>query len=165
MRPDEQRFLTQAFRRLKDSFQDKPFRIHGETAVVGNSLGAITQFVYSPKGSVSADNLPGNRYDLHTHPPFMEPFTSSASGADHIVAADLYLEHGNKTDTYVTNGKDVLHISPNSTELVKLIPDPEMEKELGEFPVAFTLPKAQEPPYPFANHEAPASFKQWDNKR
>jgi hypothetical protein len=165
MRPDEQKFLTEAFRRLHASFQDKPFRIHGETAVVGNSRGEITQFNYTPAAHASANTLKGSRYDLHTHPPFMEPFTSSASGVDHIVAAELYLAHENKTDTYVTNGKDVLHIPPHSTELIKLIPDPEVEKELGKFPVAFRVPDPQLPPNPFSNHEAPAAFKPWDNKR
>jgi hypothetical protein len=64
---------------------------------------------------------------------------------------------------YVTNGKDVLHIPPTNMGLVRLHPDPKMEETLGKFPVAFTVPKPQEPPYPFANHEAPAAFrKDWE---
>jgi hypothetical protein len=156
MAPDEQRFLTDAFRRIQEDIREKPFHIHGETGVVGNKEGGITYFGYNPGGTVSTPTRKGDRYHLHTHPPFMEPLTSSASGTDHKEAAMMYTIFDNKTTAYVTNGRDVLHIQPNSTELVKLIPDPEVERNLGKFPVAFTLPKAQEPPYPFANHEAPS---------
>ena len=62
---------------------------------------------------------------------------------------------------YVTNGKDVMHIPPDSTKLVKLLPDPKWEKRYGKFPVAFELPAPQKPSYPFSNHEAPATFKPW----
>jgi hypothetical protein len=51
-----------------------------------------------------------------------------------------------------------MHIRPDSTELVRLLPNPNPEAELGEFPVAFTLPEPQQPPRPFSNHEAPAAF-------
>jgi hypothetical protein len=165
MEPNEQRFLTDAFRRIKEDIREKPFHIHGEAGVVGNKEGEVTYFGYNPGGSVSTPNRKGDRYHLHTHPPFMEPLTSSASGEDHKEAAMMYTIFDNKTTAYVTNGRDVLHISPNSTELVKLIPDPEVEKELGKFPVAFRVPDPQLPPKPFSNHEAPAAFKKWDSQK
>jgi hypothetical protein len=60
---------------------------------------------------------------------------------------------------YVTNGKDILHIPADSLGLVKLHPNPDMEKTLGEIPVAFRVPIPQQAPYPFENHEAPATAK------
>ena len=78
------------------------------------------------------------------------------------MAAHMYRLHDNKMGAYVTNGKDVLHIQPDSLELVKLIPDPKVERKLGKFPEAFKLPTPQRPPYPFPNHEAPAAFRNWD---
>lgn len=165
MDPGEQRFLGKAFWRLKDEFARHPFRIHGETAIVGNRKGVINQINYSSAAETSAIIHKGDKYHLHTHPPFFEPFASSASEQDHRMAAEAYGFENTKLGCYVTNGKDVLHIQPDSTELVKLAPDPEMERKLGKFPVAFELPKPREAPYPFSNHEAPAVFKQWDRNR
>jgi hypothetical protein len=165
MREDEQKFLTEAFQGLRDGFKDKPFHIHGETALVGGKDGKIVESNYSPEGNSYADIEKGDRYHLHTHPPFLEPFTSSASGADHYAAALMYTALDNKMDAYVTNGKDVLHIPPSSTELTRLIPDPAVEERLGKFPVAYELPVPQKRPYPFSNHEAPPAAKPWDPKR
>ena len=158
MRPLEQQFLTRAFRRLKSMFQAHPFRIHGETAISGNRQGRLFPPVYSPHSSVTSTFYEGYKYHLHTHPPFWEPVVSSASTQDHIVAAELYGFKNNKMDSFVTNGKDVLHIPPDSTELIKLIPDSRWEKKLGEFPVAFTVPDPQRPPNPFFNNEAPGAL-------
>jgi hypothetical protein len=159
MRPDEQVFLTRAFRELRKEFEKYPFHIHGEAAVVGNSRGEVNQTNYSPVPESYVDISKGDKYHLHTHPPFQEPFTSSASALDHRTAAEVYTLHGNKMGTYVTNGKDVLHIQADSTELVKLVPDAEVEKKLGKFPEAYRLPVPQPPLYPFANHEAPGALK------
>lgn len=82
-----------------------------------------------------------------------------------MAAANLYLLHNNKMESYVTNGKDVLRISPTSLELTKLIPDPIWEERLGKFPVAYQVPDPQQPPYPFSNHEAPAAFRSSERKR
>jgi hypothetical protein len=155
MGPSEQKFLTGAFRRIKADIREKPFHIHGESGVVGNQEAEITWFGHNPAGSITTPIQEGDKYHLHTHSPYGEPFASSASSQDHKLAAILYTVFDNRMNAYVTNGRDVLHIRPDSTELVKLIPDPKAEKKLGEFPVAFTLPEAQERPYPFANHEAP----------
>jgi hypothetical protein len=166
MTPGEQRFLTHAFRDLKAEFEANPFHIHGETAVVGNKKGEVTQHNYSPEAECSSFPMKENRYNLHTHPPFSEPFSSSASMMDHDMAAVIYRMYNHppkdRQTAYVTNGKDVLHIQPDSMELVKLNPDPRLERELGEFPVAFTLPVPQPPPYPFSNHEAPVAFRPWN---
>ena len=75
------------------------------------------------------------------------------------VIALLIMDFNNRMTEYLTNGKDVLHIHPASLELVKLLPDPRVEKILGKFPEAFRLPTPQQPPHPFSNHEAPAAFK------
>lgn len=162
MKPGEQKFLTNAFRKLNEDIREHPFHMHGETAITGTKDGRITQFNHSPGGTSHASPAKGDKYHLHTHPPFMEPFTSSASAEDHILAARFYSRDNNKTGTYVTNGKDVLHIQPDSTELVKLIPDPKQEKKLGKFPVAFSIPDPERPPNPFSNHEAPAAYESWD---
>ncbi|HLP42562.1 MAG TPA: hypothetical protein VK465_13720 [Fibrobacteria bacterium] len=156
MSPGEQTFLTNAFQRISEDVRNKPFHIHGESAVVGNSKGEITNFQHEPGHGIDITLDPGDKYNLHTHPPFGEPATSAASQADHKIAADFYI--WDKALSYVTNGKDVLHIQPDSTELVKLIPDPKMEGKLGKFPVAFTVPKPARPPYPFSNHEAPGAL-------
>jgi hypothetical protein len=156
----EQQFLTRAFRHLQTRFQSHPYRIHGETAVMGDRLGKLVGDKYAPKGAVASKFHKDIKYHLHTHPPFLEPFTSSASGADHKIAAKRYGYENNKVKAYVTNGKDVLFIPPDSMELVKLTPDPGIEKKLGKFPVAFTVPDPQRPPRPFSNHEAPAAFKE-----
>ena len=161
MKPDEQRFLTHAFRELKAEFQKKrrQHRIHGETALVEDKKGWITEFNYSAKSDSSVSIYRGDKYHLHTHPPLHEPLTSSASEGDHRIAAEHYRMKNNEMMTYVTNGKDVLHIPPDSTELVKLLPDPAVEKQMGKFPVAYTLPDPKIPLHPFSNHEAPAAFK------
>jgi hypothetical protein len=158
MTEDEQIFLTNAFRRLQEDIRNKPFHMHGETAITGNKQGEITQFNHTSALHSHAEPGAGDKFHLHTHPPLMEPLTSSASPQDHIIAANFLKKH-DLTGTYVTNGKDVMHIQPHSTELVKLIPDPNAEKKLGTFPVAYQLPDPQRPPYPFANHEAPAGTK------
>jgi hypothetical protein len=159
MNPDEQVFLTRAFRYLHEEFKAEPFRIHGETAVIGNGKGEIVRAVYEPEGSVTAKVTPGDKYHLHTHPPFGEPFASSASAQDHRLAAHVYTLNDSKMSAFVSNGKDVLHIQPDSMELVKLTPDPKMEKKLGKFPVAFEVPKPQPRPRAFAYHEAPGALK------
>jgi hypothetical protein len=159
MHPEEQKFLAKAFQRINEDVQQKPFHIHGESAVVGNQDGEITYFGHNPAGAISAPSQEGDKFHLHTHPPYGEPFTSSASEADHLVSAQLYLHHDNQASAYVTNGKDVLQIDPTSLHLIKLNPDPKMEEQLGKFPTAFKVPTPQEPPKPFSNHEAPAAFK------
>lgn len=159
MHPEEQVFLTHAIRELQEDFKKHPFHIHGETALVGSSQGEVVRKKYSPAMEVFVETFPGDKYHLHTHPPFIEPFTSSASARDHLIAAHMYLDFNNKMGTYVTNGKDVLHIQADSTELVKLVPDAEVEKTVGKFPEAYRVPAPQLPPYPFANHEAPGSLK------
>lgn len=158
MRPDEHVFRANAFQRMAEETKGKPFHIHGEMGVVGNKRGEITHFNYTAGAEVESRIQKGSRYHLHSHPPFMEPFTSSASEQDHMIAAHLYSLHGNKMDTYVTNGKEVLQIMPNSMELIKLVPDPKVEVKLGKFPEAFRVPDPQRPPYPFSNHEAPAAY-------
>ncbi|HLP40085.1 MAG TPA: hypothetical protein VK465_01145 [Fibrobacteria bacterium] len=165
MTPGEQTFLTNAFRMLDDEFKHMPFRIHGETAVLGKADGCLTKMVYNPKQSVKFRVSQGERYSVHTHPPFMEPFTSSASEGDHRAAAKVYGLFDNRMDSYVTNGKDVLHYPPATTELVKLTPDPKMEEKLGKFPTAYKVPTPEQPPHPFTHHEAPPAFKPWDPKR
>jgi hypothetical protein len=161
MEPLEQKFLTQAFRQLNEQIGKNPFRMHGETLFVGNREGDVTRSTYSPKGQVEDRFSKPDKFQLHNHPPFGGPFDSSASQADHRVAAELYRDGNLKMNSYLTNGKDALHIRPDSTELVKLIPDPRLEEQLGKFPVAFELPKPENPPQPFSNHEAPAGFKAW----
>jgi hypothetical protein len=135
--------------------QNREFHIHGESAIVGNEKGELTHFHHEPKGSVEIPLRPSDKYNLHTHPPFGGAATSTASWADHIIAAKAYFVDNNEILTYVTNGKDVLHIQPDSTELVKLNPNPDMVEKHGEFPVGFTVPKPAPRPYPFTNHEAP----------
>jgi hypothetical protein len=161
MRPEEQHFLTLAFRRLQESFQRNPFHIHGETAIVGEWDGRPRWMKYFPTSEAQLNIGPGDKFNLHTHPPFIEPFTSSASEADHRAAALVYWHENMGMDTFVTNGKDVMHIPPDSTELIKLVPDPEVEKQLGNFPVAFKL-DPQQPPRPFSNPESPATFRPWE---
>ena len=159
MTQGEQTFLDNAFRQLKQDIQKKPFHMHGETAITGNQKGQVTQFNHTPGNHSLAVPGKGDKYHLHTHPPFMEPFTSSASEGDHKIAARFYAKDNNQTSSYVTNGKDVLHIQPHSTELVKLIPNPKLETKLGKFPEAFRVPDPQRPPNPFSNHEAPATYR------
>lgn len=158
MKAKEQNFLTRAMLRIQDEVKQNPFRIHGEFGAVGFQNGDIAWFGHNPKGTVALNLKAGGKYNLHSHPPFAEPFTSSASETDHLVAARSYLEY-DKMNTYVTNGKDVLQIQPDSMKLVKLIPDPKFEEKLGKFPVAFRLPEPQQPPRHFSSHEAPAAFR------
>ncbi|HLP41023.1 MAG TPA: hypothetical protein VK465_05915 [Fibrobacteria bacterium] len=158
MTPGEQTFLTDAFQRIHEDVQKKPFHIHGESAVIGNKKGEITDFHHEAKAHVGMPIEKGDKYYLHTHPPLWEPATSSASLSDHKNAAFHYFEDNRKILSFVTNGKDVLHIQPASMELVKLIPDSKMEETLGKFPIAFKLPDPQQPPYPFSNHEAPGAL-------
>jgi hypothetical protein len=163
MEPDEQQFLTRSMKLIQEDVERKPFHIHGESGAVGDKNGEIQEFTHNPKGSVTLTIQEGNRYAMHSHPPYMGPFTSSASDADHKVAAMLYSAFDNKMSSYVTNGKDVLQIPSDSLQLIKLHPDPEAEKTLGKFPEAFRVPDPQTPPRPFANHEAPAAFKKdWE---
>jgi hypothetical protein len=159
MEPYEQKFLSEAMQLIQDDVAKRPFHMHGESGAIGNKNGEISEFKHNPKRNIIISAEKGDKYILHSHPPFAEPFTSSASESDHMHAARRYLKHGNKAKEYVTNGKDVMHIHPASFRLVKLRPDPEVEEAIGKFPVAFTLPKPQDPPFPFANHEAPAAFK------
>jgi hypothetical protein len=161
MEPEEQKFLTNGIRRIQEDIREKPFHIHGESAVIGNKEGEVTSFGHNPAGLITTDVQSGDKDHLHTHPPFQEPFTSSASSDDQKAAAIIYRAFDNKMSAYVTNGRDVLHIQPDSTELVRLIPDPDAEKELGKFPLAFRLPTPQPLPHPFTNHESPAAFKPW----
>jgi hypothetical protein len=163
MEPEEQKFLTDAMQLLKEDMEERPFRIHGESGAVGNRDGEVREFRHSPKDAVALTNRKGDKYALHSHPPFSEPFTSSASEGDHKAAAATYLGFNNEMKEYVTNGKDVLHIPATNLGLIKLHPDPKVEETLGKFPVAFTVPEPQTPPRPFANHEAPAAFKKdWE---
>jgi hypothetical protein len=159
MKPHEQKFLSEGMRLIREDVEKRPFHMHGESGAVGDRSGKVTQFKHNPEGSVALSVREGDKYALHNHRPFGEPFTSSASIPDHRGAAETYLAFGNKMKEYLTNGKDVLHIHPASMELVLLHPDPKSEETLGKFPVAFTVPKPQDPPYPFANHEAPAASK------
>jgi hypothetical protein len=163
MEPDEQKFLSQAMQRIREDVEQRPFHMHGESGAVGDKHGEIVYFHHNPRGSVDILIHEGDKYALHNHPPFLGPFSSSASEPDHQWAVETYLDFNNKAKEYLTNGKDVLHIPPDSMGLVRLHPDPETEKAMGKFPVAFALPKAQDPPHPFANHEAPAAFKKdWE---
>jgi hypothetical protein len=151
----EHKFLDSALRRVNEDVRDHEFHIHGESGIIGNKKGEITHFHHEPKGSVNVPLAPGDKYNLHTHPPFSEPETSAASRPDHISAALIYSLRNREILSYVTNGKDVLQIQPDSTELVKLLPNKKMEEKLGKFPVAFTIPKPAPRPYPFSNHQAP----------
>jgi hypothetical protein len=155
MDPYEQKFLTLAFREVDADVRKNPFHIHGESSIVGDKEGNLTWMKHYPDSEAKVMIRRGDRYHLHTHPPLMEPLTSSASGADHIAASAMYRFRDNHMSAYVTNGKDVLHIQPDSTELVRLIPDPFINQIFGPFPVAFKLPDPQWPPHPFDNHEAP----------
>jgi hypothetical protein len=159
MKPEEQKFLAAAMQRIHEDVEEKPFHMHGELGAVGTKSGEITEFEHNPGGTVALEVGEGDKYALHSHPPFVEPFVFSASEPDHMVATGSYLESGNKAKEYITNGKDVLQIQPDSLELVKLVPDPEVEKVSGEFPEAFRLPDPRHPPRPFSNHEAPAAFR------
>ena len=161
MRPDEQDFLMNAFDRIQADVHKHPFHIHGESAMVGNANNQITDFSYNAGKGNDLMAQPGTQYHLHTHPPFGGPFTSAASDADHVIAAENYFRYG--ADTYFTDGKDVMHIMPNSTEVIKLTPDPELEKRWGKFPVAFKVPDPKRPPYPLSHHESPFAFKKWDS--
>jgi hypothetical protein len=145
---------------MREEVERKPFHMHGELGAVGDRNGDIVEFGLNPRESVDLTVAKGDKYVLHSHPPFTDPYASSASEPDHLGAAETYLSYGNKTKEYLTNGKDVFHIPPDSMHLIRLHPDPRMERILGEFPVAFTLPEPQLPARPFANHEAPASFKE-----
>ncbi|HLP42111.1 MAG TPA: hypothetical protein VK465_11430 [Fibrobacteria bacterium] len=159
MDPVEQKFLSKAMQRIQQDIEAKPFHRHGESGVTGNKKGEITWFGHKPGGSIGILTNKGTKYILHNHPPYDEPFCSSASGQDHLLASKVFLDHNSEAKCYLTNGKDVFFIPPDSTELIKLIPRPAMERFLGKFPVAFTLPKPQQPSGPFANNEAPATFK------
>ena len=160
MKPMEQKFLSAAMRSIREDVAEKPFHRHGESGVTGNRNGEVVKFTHNPHGSVQLTTDGGDKYLLHNHRPFGEPFTSSASEADHKKAARSYRIPNTKTKSYVTNGKDILHIQPDSMELVKLLPDPKVEEALGKFHEAFRLPAPQQPPHPFSNHEAPAAFKE-----
>ena len=157
---EEQFFLTKAFKRIQDDVREKPFHIHGESAMIGDQHCQVKEFTHKAGQNCGSDLNGGDRFHLHTHPPFDAPFDASASNKDHLVAADVYQSHGVKT--YVTNGKDVLQIMPNSTELIKLNPDPKVEEVMGKFPVAFKVPDPLQPPYPFSNHEAPVAYQPWE---
>jgi hypothetical protein len=160
MKPAEQEFLTQAMLVIKDEVEEHPFHIHGESGVVGNKNGDITDFMHNSSGSVNLASAPGDKYALHSHPPFGKPFDFSASEADHRISAESYLEYGNKMKEYLTNGRDVAHIRPDSMEMVKLVPDRRVEENIGNFPEAFRLPEPQQPPRPFPNHEALPTFRE-----
>jgi hypothetical protein len=159
MKPEEQKFLTEAMQLIKEDVEKKPFHIHGESGAVGDRDGEILRFKHDPKASVSLTIHEGEKYIMHSHPPYGEPFTSSASEPDHKGAAEEYLAFNNKMKNYVTNGKDVMQIPADTLQLIQLHPDPDLEEVFGEFPVAFTVPDPRLPPRPFANHEAPAAFK------
>lgn len=146
MNPYEQKFLSQAMGRIREDIQTNPFHIHGESGVIGNITGEVSWFGHNPEGSVVLPVKKGDKYCLHSHPPFGEPFTSSASERDRGMATLAYLAFNNKMSQYVTNGKDILHIQPDSMELVKLHPDPNLEKMLGKFPEAFRIPEPRKPP-------------------
>jgi hypothetical protein len=157
----EQKFLAKAMQRILEDVEKRPFHIHGESGVLGNWYGGLTWFGHNPEGSIEIPMRPDDKYALHNHRPFMDPFMSSASETDHRVSTYSYLAFDNRMSEYVTDGKEVLHIQPDSLELVKMIPEPGLEERMGKFPEAFRLPEPQNPPRPFANHEAPAAFKDW----
>jgi hypothetical protein len=159
MLPGEQKFLTAAFQQMKAHIDEHPFHMHGEMSIVGNREGEITWGRTYLEQAAAVIIMANDKYNLHSHPPFGGPLSSSASEQDHLGASILYRHMNTQTQCFVTNGRDVLHIQPDSTELVKLIPDPEEEKKWGEFPVAFRLPKPLPPPHPFSNHEAPGALK------
>jgi hypothetical protein len=159
MRPFEQRFLTRAMQAIKEDVESKPFHMYGETGVIGNPHGDLTWAAHSAAGAVVIPNRPGDKYVLHNHPPGEEPYTSSASEQDHIMATLSYALYDNRINEYITNGKDVMYLQPDNLELVKLVPDARVENVIGQFPEAFRLPDPEKPPRPFANHEAPAAFR------
>jgi hypothetical protein len=159
MEPDEQKFLSQAMQLFKEGVDKKPLLMHGEWGAIGDRQGEVVHLDHNPAESITMFPRTGDAYALHSHPPFGQPFDFSASEQDHRIAAQSYLYRENKAKEYLTNGKDVLLIQPDSLELILLHPDPDLEKTLGEFPVAFTLPVPRQPPYPHQNHEAPATFK------
>jgi hypothetical protein len=145
---------------IQEEIKKDPFQMHGEWGAIGDRKGEVMFLTHNPKESVTLRPDQDDNYVFHSHPPFGQPFDSSASEQDHLAAAHTYLEHNNRTNEYLTNGRDVLHIPPASMELVQLHPDPKREETLGKFPEAFRLPKPEQPPYPFQNHEAPAAFKE-----
>ncbi|HLP40997.1 MAG TPA: hypothetical protein VK465_05780 [Fibrobacteria bacterium] len=151
MTEKEQVFLMNAHNRISEDVRKNPFHAFGEIGVLGDKTGKITEFNYQPRKAGSFKNMSENKYNLHTHPPFAEPFTSSASGQDHILAARFFDK--NDMFSYVSNGKEVVLINPNNMGLQRLVPNPEVEKKLGKFPVAFEMPEPKTPPYPFNNHE------------
>lgn len=153
MTKGEQAFLTNAFHELKMDIEKNPFHMHGETAMTGNRKGEISQFNHTSGHSSLAKPMEGDRYHLHSHPPLMEPFTSSASEPDHKLAARFFYRDNVKT--FVTNGREVMQIMPDSMKLVQLKPNP----KYGEFPVAYELPAPKPPPKASANHEAPGDLK------
>ena len=145
MRADEQNFLMNAFQKIQEDIRAKlshEFHIHGESGAIGKKNGQIREFLHNHGNSVQLDDQPGDRYNIHSHPPFGGPLTTSASEPDHYMAAYSYLNYDNKLESYLTNGKDVLQILPNSTELIKLIPDPKFEQHRENSP----LPSNHRPP-------------------
>jgi hypothetical protein len=84
--------------------EKKQFHLHGESGVVGDANGDITWFGHSPGQAISIPSGIYDKYTLHTHPPFSEPFTSSASEPDHRLAASAYYEDNRKMNHYVTFG-------------------------------------------------------------
>jgi hypothetical protein len=154
----EQKFLSQAMLRMREDVEKKPFHIHGESGAVGDKQGNIREFTHEPGEAVTLTTKRDDKYTIHSHPPYGKPFDFSPSEPDHKVGTETYLIFNGKMNEYLTNGKDVLLIQPDSMELVKLHPNKKWEKKLGTFPVAFTVPHPQQPPRPFLNHEAPATF-------
>ena len=163
MQPEEQKFLTNAFQEINEEIQDHPFHMHGEMVLNGDINGQIKNAKYYQRGPVDPPVFDGDRHLLISNPPFGGPSDSAGKFDYHLVSGIAYHLYENlKMNTYVTNGKDALHLVPYSLEVVKLVPDPKLEKKLGKFPVAFQVPDPQQPPYPFSHHEAPGSFKPWD---
>jgi hypothetical protein len=53
MEPEEQKFLTRAFRRIQEDIREKPFHIHGESGVLGNWDAEITWFDHNPANNIA----------------------------------------------------------------------------------------------------------------
>jgi hypothetical protein len=152
-------FLMNAHNRISEFVHEHPHRAFGEMGLAGNKNGEIRlgtdgkpHVDYAAGKCVHITGMKDKAYNLHTHPPFAEPFTSSASAPDHKAAAHYYQKQ--KMFSYVSNGKDVILVNPHDMGIQKLVPNPEVEEKLGKFPTAFTMPDPEPPPYPFTNHEA-----------
>jgi hypothetical protein len=134
MKTDEQKFLSQAMRLIREDVEKHPFHIHGESGVVGDKHGQIREHDYNPAHNIKLTHRRGDKYVIHSHPPFLGLFSSSPSDQDHKVAALTYLEFNSRTKEYLTNGKDVLEIPSDSLQLIQLHPRSERGKGHRKIP-------------------------------